>query len=46
MHNMIAILAKNTLNSIETLIFQVLINSNITYEEYTTIIAKSNKYRN
>lgn len=42
---MVLILARSTLNSIETLIFQELIDSEINHEEYTTIINEEEKYR-
>ena len=38
-------LARSKLNSIETLISQALINSDISHEEYTTIINEEEKCR-
>ena len=36
--------AKSKLNSIETLVFQVLIDMNINHEEFITILKKKDKY--
>ena len=36
--------AKSKLNSIETLVFQVLIDMKITHEEFITILKKKDKY--
>ena len=37
-------LAKSKLNSIETLMFQVLIDLNINHEEFKTIVNEKEKY--
>ena len=38
------VLAKNKLNSIETLVSQVLIDMEISHEEFITILNEKNKY--
>ena len=43
-HDKILILAKSKLNSIETLIFQALIDMDIGHEEFFTILNKKDKY--
>ena len=44
MHDKILVLAKNKLNSIETLISQVLIDIDIIHEEFITILKEKDKY--
>ena len=43
-HDKILMLAKNKLNSIETLIFQALIDLDISHEEFITILKEKDKY--
>ena len=43
-HNKIAMRAKSKLNSIETLMFQALIELDISHEEFKTIVDKTEKY--
>ena len=43
-HNKIVILAKSKLNSVETLIFQALVDFLISHEEYQTVINEKQKY--
>ena len=43
-HDKILILAKSKLNSIETLIFQALIDMEITHEKFITILKEKDKY--
>ena len=43
-HNNIVILAKSTLNSIETFIPQALIDLDISHEEFKTIVNEKEKY--
>ena len=38
-------LARHKLNSIESKIFEALINNGISYEDFMTIINEENKYR-
>ena len=44
-HNKIIVLARNKLNSVETMISKALLDSEISHEEYTTIINEEEKYR-
>ena len=44
-HNKIVVLAKSKLNSIETLIFQGLIDLEISHEEFKTIVNEKEKYK-
>ena len=44
-HNRIVMLARNKLNSIESKIFEALINDEIKHEDFTTIIDQEKKYR-
>ena len=44
-HNKIVVLARNKLNSVETMISKALLDSEISHEEYTTIINEEEKYR-
>ena len=44
-HDKILMLAKSKLNSIETLISQVLIDMDISYEEFITILKEKDKYQ-
>ena len=43
-HNKIVMLAKNKLNSIETLMSQALIDLDISHEEFKTIVNEKEKY--
>ena len=43
-HNKIVILAKSKLNSVETFIFQALVDFLISHEEYQTVINEKQKY--
>ena len=43
-HDKVLMLAKSKLNSIETLIFQALIDMEISHEEYITILKEKDKY--
>ena len=43
-HNKVLMLAKSKLNSIETLISQALIDMDISYEEFVTILKEKDKY--
>ena len=43
-HNKIVMLPKSNLNSIETLISQALIDLDISYEEFKTIVKEKEKY--
>ena len=43
-HNRILMLAKNKLNSIEILVLQVLIDMEISHEEFIAILKKKDKY--
>ena len=43
-HNKIVMLAKSKLNSIETLMPQILIDLDISHEEFKTIVNEKNKY--
>ena len=43
-HNRILMLAKNKLNSIEILVLQVLIDMEISHEEFITILKEKDKY--
>ena len=43
-HNKIIMLAKNKLNSIETLMSQALIDLDISHEEFETIVNEKEKY--
>ena len=43
-HDKILVLAKNKINSIETLISQVLIDLDISHEEFKTIVNEKEKY--
>ena len=43
-HNKIIMLAKNKLNSIETLMSQALIDLDISHEEFKTIVNEKEKY--
>ena len=45
MHNKIVMLARSKLNGIETLIYQALINSEISHEDFMTIINQERNYR-
>ena len=45
-HDKILVLAKSKLNSIETLISQVLIDMDISHEEFVTILKGKDKYEN
>ena len=45
-HNKIIALAKNKLNAIDTLLSSALNDSEISHEEFTNIIAKTNIYEN
>ena len=44
-HNNIVILAKSKLNSIETLMYQALIDLDISHEEFKTIVNEKEKYK-
>ena len=44
-HNKTLMLSRSKLNSIEMLIYQALIDSNISQEEHTTVINEEEKYR-
>ena len=44
-HNKIVILAKSKLNSIETLIFQTLIDLEISHEEFKTMLNEEENYK-
>ena len=44
-HNKIVILAKSKLNSIETLIFQALIDLEISHEEFKTMLNEEENYK-
>ena len=44
-HNRIVMLARNKLNSIESKIFQALMNNEIKHEDFRTIIDEEKKYR-
>ena len=44
-HNKILMLARSKLNSIESKISEALINSEISHEDFMTIINKEKKYR-
>ena len=44
-HNKIVILARNKLNSIESEISKVLINNEISHEDFMTILNEEKKYR-
>ena len=44
-HNKIVMLARSKLNSIERKIFEALINSEISHEDFTTIINEKKNYR-
>ena len=44
-HNKIVMLARNKLNSIESKISEVLINNEISREDFMTILNKEKKYR-
>ena len=44
-HNRIVMLARNELNSIESKIFQALMNNEIKHEDFRTIIDEEKKYR-
>ena len=43
-HNKIVTLAKSKLDSIETLVFQALINLDISHEKFRTIVNEKEKY--
>ena len=45
-HNKIIVLAKNKLNTIDTLLSSALNDSEISHEEFTKIIAETNIYEN
>ena len=44
MHDKILMLAKSKLNSIETLVFQALIDMEISREEFITVLNEKDKY--
>ena len=44
MHDKILMLAKSKLNSIETLVFQALIDMEISHEEFITVLNEKDKY--
>ena len=44
-HNKIVMLVKSKLNSIETLMFQALIDLYISHEEFKTIVNEKEKYK-
>ena len=43
-HDKVAMLAKSKLNSIETLVSQALIDTEISHEEFITILNEKSKY--
>ena len=43
-HDKIPILVKSKLNSIKTLVSQILINMEVSHEEFITILKKKDKY--
>ena len=45
-HNKIIVLAKNKLNTIDTLLFSALNDSEISHEEFSSIINEANIYKN
>ena len=45
-HNQIIVLAKNELNTIDTLLSSVLNHSEISHEEFSNIITEANVYEN
>ena len=45
-HNQIIVLAKNELNTIDTLLSSVLNDSEISHEEFSNIITEANVYEN
>ena len=44
MHDKILMLAESKLNSIETLVFQALIDMEISHEEFITVLNEKDKY--
>ena len=44
MHDKILMLTKSKLNSIETLVFQALIDMEISHEEFITVLNEKDKY--
>ena len=44
-HNKIVMLARNKLNSIESKIYEALINNEISHEDFMTILSEEKKYR-
>ena len=45
-HNKINVLAKNKLNTIDTLLYSALNDSEISHEEFSSIITEANIYEN